>query len=348
MIKKSFIISSRLFTFLLYWLMAILIPTISSGQESDSINSRNQYIELHKQELSLKLAITNNIEFFSVHSGNTDYTLQPNTDLKLKLYFSYRFILFSVAYAPGFLPGNNDNSEKGQSDIFEFATNLNMKQWFHRLAYSKISGFYTENSSYAPGINDQYFTFPELQYKGFTGSSAYKVNPNYSILALENQTERQLKSAGSLMPILVYRFYTVDNKIELTEGRSSQKSNNFEVNMSLGYFYTFVINKSLYAAAGVATGGGFISTKLLTRYPEEKFIDYNTVPIFRTEASAALGYNANRFFAGIQTAGFYEHYNQDKASNAITHQGLNFQIFAGCRFGAPKILSRNLDRLMPR
>ncbi|WP_167619792.1 DUF4421 family protein [Maribellus sediminis] len=319
----------------------------SLGQEADTTRSANQYIERHKQELALKLAITNNIESFSVHSGDLNYTLQPNTDLKMKLFFSYRSILFSVGYAPGFLPGNNDNRDKGKSDIFEFATNVNMEHWFQRLSYSKIKGFYSENPNYVPGLNDQYFTFPELQYKGFYGYTAYKVNPNYSILSLENQTERQLKSAGSLLPILVYRYYTIDNKIELTENNSSQISNNFEFNLSLGYFYTFVINQRWYAAAGVATGGGMIFTKLLTRFYDERYTNHLKAPIFRTEAAASLGYNSKRFFAGLQMAGYREHYNQDKASNAITHEGVNFQVFAGYRFGAPTFLSRSLGRFAP-
>jgi len=330
-------------------LLTAFVPLACTGQETDSVlQTANQYIELHKEQLTLKFAVTNNIESFSVHSGDLDYTLQPNTDLKMKLFFSYRFILFSVAFAPRFLPGNNDNKEKGESDIFEFATTINLQRWFQRLSYTKISGFYSKNQYYLPEENNRYLIFPELQYKGFTGYTIYKVNPHYSILALENQTERQIRSAGSLLPILGYRYYTIDNQIELTENTSSQKSNNFEFNLSLGYFYTLVISKKLYASAGLAGGGGMIYTKLLTRYYEESYTSQNNAPIFRTELSAGLGYNSKRFFAGVQTAGFLERYNQNKASNAITHDGVNFQVFAGYRFGAPKVLSRNIDRLMPR
>ncbi len=333
------------------FILTIISTVVSQNclaQETDTLQLKSQYIELHKEKLALKLAVTNNTDYFAVHSSNLDYTLQPNTDLKMKLFFSYRIMHFTIAFSPGFLPGNNDNNDKGKSKIFEFATTINLERWLQRLSYSKINGFYTENPYYVTNENDRYITFPELQYKGFSGYTAYKLNPNYSVLALENQTERQIRSAGSLMPILVYRYYTVDNKIELTENNSSQKSNNFEVNLSLGYFYTFVINKKLYLAAGAAAGGGFITTKLKTRFYDQSYTTHKKAPILRTEAMASLGYNSNRFFAGVQTAGFLEKYNQDKLENAITHEGLNFQLFVGYRFGAPKVLSRNMNRFMPQ
>lgn len=317
-----------------------------SLSETDSVATRNEYIEPHQEQLALKLALTNNIETFSVHSSSSNYRLLPNTENKLKLFFSYRFILFSVAYSPNFLPDNNDISEKGESDIFEFATNVNLKRWLQRLSYSKITGFYADGA-YKESNNNQYLTFPQLEYKGFSGYTAYKVNPNFSVLALETQTERQLKSAGSLMPILVYRYYTVDNKIKLGENDSSQKSSNLELNLSLGYFYTFVINKKWYASAGVAVGGGIIHTKLLTRFYDTTIKSNSKLPIFRTEGEVALGYNSKRFFAGLQMATFFERYNQSKASNAITHDDLNFQLFFGYRFNAPGFLSRSIDTVLP-
>jgi len=334
-------------TFMLI-VFSIAVIKIGVAQETDSINSRSEYVEQHQQDLSLKLALTDKIESFIVHDNNWEYMLEPNTDLKMKLFFHYRFISFSVAFAPHYLPGNNDNAEKGKSEIFDLATTIYLEKWVQRLSYSKISGFYAENPYYVPNQTDRYISFPELHYKNFSGYTAYKFNTNYSLMALENQLERQIKSAGSLMPILVYRYYTLDNKIELTEKNSSQKSYNFEVNLSLGYFHTFVINQNFYAATGAAAGGGIIYSKFLTRFYNKTYVNKSNFPIFRSEAYAALGFNSKRFFAGVQMSGYLENYNQVKGSNAITHEGLDVQVFAGYRFEAPKFLSRKIDRITTR
>lgn len=331
-----------------FWLPGLIMLLFSlAANGQDSIRG-NPFIESHSNELALKLAVTNNTDFFAVSSPTANYTLLPNTLYKTKLFLSYRFVQFSISFAPKFIPGNNDEDEKGKSNILSFATSIDLDHWIQRFSFDKIKGFYIENPYY--GLNNQevkYLLFPDISYIGFTGNTAYRVNPNFSMLALESQTERQLTSAGTLMPILSYRYFIVDDKTTLNGTNSSQKSNNFETNLSLGYFYTLVINRSFYASAGMAAGFGMVWTKLLTRQPQGNSLDRTSDPLFRGEAMGALGYNADRFFAGFQALGIFEKHDQHHTSTFLKHEAFSMQVFVGYRFDAPKILKKTLDTVHP-
>ncbi|WP_297101480.1 DUF4421 family protein [uncultured Draconibacterium sp.] len=302
---------------------------------------KDAFIEKHNQQLAVKLSLTNNTEFFQIYQQDQQYTIKPNTSLKTNLILSYRALLFGVGYSPKFIPGNDDDAQKGQSKIFWMGTNVNLPHWTQHLEYTKIKGFYLHNSSnlLQSGRNDaDYFKLPDLNYTRISGYTAYKMNPNFSFSAIETQTERQLKSAGSFVPSIVYRYYIIDNKTELGPNNTSQKTNNLSCSLQLGYFYTWVINKSLFVSGGAATGGGIIHTKLLTRYYTSSAETKTNYAIFRAKTMLAAGYNADRFFAGIQLTGNIEGYKQQKTTPTL-NENFQFQLYAGYCFDAPKFLS---------
>jgi len=331
------------------------IPVIILGHPSDSITSdveKGIYIENLDKYLSLKLSINNNIEFFEVHSDPLDFKLRPNTKLKTSLSVNYRFISFALTVSPDFLPGNNDDDRKGSSKIRSLGVGLNFNHWIQGLSYNRTNGFYLQNTSdFVPDWNKDtsgYLLSPELQYLGFYGLTAYKFNANFSLKSLTSQTERQLKSAGSLIPLFWYRYYIMDNKIELTGQNSSQKSNNLEVILQLGYYYTHVINSKLYLSAGTGFGGGMVYTRLLSRLPEGDVVTRGNNPILRAEGQLAMGYNSKRFFAGLQATGRWEKYSQGNTTTSIVNDAVSFQIFIGYRFKAPGASDRLLDKIQDK
>jgi Domain of unknown function (DUF4421) len=87
-----------------------------------------------------------------------------------------------------------------------------------------------------------------------------------------------------------------------------------------------------------------ITTKLLTRLPEDDYITHYTNGILRLEGGLALGYNSERFFAGMQIISSSGSYNQGKESNVVEDNHLTYQIFTGYRFHAPRFLKNALDK----
>ncbi|WP_163323137.1 DUF4421 family protein [Draconibacterium mangrovi] len=329
------LISTILFSGILF------LNSYAQKVESKTTTEKNAFIEKHNQQLAIKLSLTNNTEFFQIYQQNQRYTIKPNTSIKTNLILSYRALLFGIGYSPRFIPGNDDEQQKGRSKIFWTGTNVNLRHWTQHLEYTKIKGFYFHSSSnlLQSGSKDANYTkLPDLNYTRISGYTAYKINPNFSFSAIETQTERQLKSAGSLVPTLVYRYYIIDDKSELAPNSSSQKSNNLSLSLQLGYFYTWVVNKSLFVSAGAATGGGLIHTNLETRFYTTRYETKTNYAVFRAKTMLAAGYNSNRFFAGIQITGNLEAYNQQKTTVTL-NENFQFQLYAGYRFDAPKFLS---------
>jgi len=309
---------------------------------SSSIREMHEYI-------SLKLSATDNMEGFVVRTKDVKYDLRPNDRIVARLALNYRFIAAAVSVVPGFVRGNDDNSLKGKSTFTSYSLGFNFHHWLQNFSYTKARGFYLHNTNdyrrgWTAGV-DPYIQFPDLVYQSYQGQTAYKWNKNFSFASLQSQTERQLKSAGTFLPSLSYRYYIVDDKTRLTAQRQTQKSNNLEALLSAAYYYTQVVQKKIYISAGIAPGAGVIFTKLLTRSTDDRETTRLTNAIYRLEANTAIGYNGERFFAGAQLNGSLAFYSRKKVFNVIENEKVFYQVFAGYRLGAPRKIRQLFDRM---
>ena len=294
-------------------------------------------------EIVLKLALTNSIEAFSVHSNQNKTELHPNTSNLTRIYFNYRIISFFYSYGPKFIPGNDDDDTRGKTRNSGLGISFTFLKSFTDLSYSRTRGYYLENTSdYVPGWvpGDPYIQFPDLVTKSFEGTTGFNFNSRFSLGAIGSQTSRQLKSAGSFIPKLMYRYYVVDDQ---ADSGTTQKSKNFQLILGAGYNYTFVYKKKLYFFAGLSPGFGFIHTKLFTRYPAGDTITRRSRPIFNWDAKTGLGYNGRRFFGGIYLGGSEFRYREKNVAVAFSNVRAAYQVFIGYRFNAPKFLEKTYD-----
>ncbi|WP_068474173.1 DUF4421 family protein [Saccharicrinis aurantiacus] len=332
---------------LLLIITALFIFIHVSAQEN-KVKIDSSYIRKYNDKFILKVGIKNAGESFGVRGNSVNYDLKPNTELKTKVWFNYRFIAFSLGFAPNYLGGNNDDDRKGKSELKSIGLNLIFPHWVQHFGYSKTKGYYISNTSDIIEDWDKYkgayIQFPELLVENFSGYTAYKFNKNYSVKAVSDQTEHQIKSCGSLMAFLLYRYYSIDNKATITASNSTQKSQNFETTAQLGYFYTYVWHRNFYISAGAAAGLGFINSQLLTRTIEEEINSHNLDPLARLEAQCAMGYNSNRFFGGIQITGSIQKHPQGKSTASIEDNSLDLQVFLGYRFGMIKGINHLFDK----
>ena len=322
----------------------LLFPLINHAQLDTARSIREEgWIEGMDNYVGLKLSMNNAIETFQVSVEADDYLidLYPNTTTLAKIHFNYRFLSFDIKLAPSFLPGNGDEDSKGKTKSFGMAAGLNFRHWFHNLSLSRTKGYYINNSedfpAYVPG--GPYLQVPELIVTNFEGISGYSFNPKFSVKSLITQTERQIRSAGSFIPLLGYRYYVVENNDE--NATSTQRSDNIEIVVGAGYYYTLVVKENFYFSLGATPGIGYIFTKLNTRFPQSgnnDIVSHSNAPVFRFDGRGALGYNGRSFFGGCVLNLTSISFEQGGTTAINTNSRTSYQIFVGMRINAPKKL----------
>lgn len=318
-----------------------LLPNFSLAQSENYNNDEpdTEAIAKMKEYLTTKLSLSSDVRGFINQTCPTKrYDIEPNSKNVLRAALNYRWLSLTAATTAKFLPGNNNDALKGKTKSTSYSLNFSFSHLQQNISYNRIKGFYLANTSiFQPG---SYKLFPNLVYSGFEGKTAYKFNKDFSLSALNTQTERQLKSEGTFMPSVSYRYYIIDDQTPLTEQNSSQKSNNLEVIFSAGYLYTLVIDQKWYASAGVAPGLGFIHTKSFTRTIHSTDISASLAPLVHLELPLSVGYNSYRFFTGFQfdvAVGAYSHFH---TTDVIVNNHSTYQLFMGYRFDAPETLKR--------
>jgi outer membrane translocation and assembly module TamA len=158
--------------------------------------------------------------------------------------------------------------------------------------------------------------------------------------AISLQTERQLKSCGSVVTFLDYDWFNIDNKSDDPSQLTSQRTNNFAVTGSLGYMYTFVLGSKFYTSVGVLPGAGFQHTNLLTRTEAGEIESKYTDPVFRISEKGGIGYSNNKIFTGAEISlsqAFHKQNNTTVQTKALKSY---FQVYFGYRFNAPRFLKK--------
>jgi hypothetical protein len=294
----------------------------------------------------LRLSLINDNERFSIDAGPTITNIYPNGISNLKFSFNYRFLSFGINFIPKFISSNDDDLIKGKTTGMGLNFGLNFTHWVQSISYTRTTGYYLENTSdFDQGWQegDPYIQFPNLHYRSFQGVTGYNFNQEFSTKALLTGTERQLKSAGTFFPTLLYRYYIVDNRDEITQNNSTQKSNNFEIIVNAGYYYTYVLNEKFYVSGGASAGYGLLSSKVFTRTIDDTITSKQNNGVFKWDAQGALGYNGERFFSGFFLTAENRRFKQQNTSVINADWRVYMQVHVGYRLFAPKKLRDAVD-----
>jgi len=321
----------------IFFLLFITPLIVFSQEVQDGFADR--YIESMQNKLNVKLELDNDIETFVFNVGNSSYSVIPNTSLRMSIAVNHDFLTLRVGFSPKFL-ADDSSAEKGSTTVFKINMDLFFKKWVQTFEVSDIKGYYIDDvsdpSSFNIPADTEYFTLPHLKTRTFRGITRYNFNDNFSFKAIMNQNEIQRKSAGSFVPSFTYEYFKISDKTATEELKS--------VNLILnaGYFYTFVINKKLYANLGIAPGLGYGFNKLTAEFEDDKIIERNTEFIFNMNSLIGLGYNSRSFFGGAFLRGIATTHDENSIVKFDSVRGI-FKIFVGYRFGAPKFINQSFD-----
>lgn len=329
--------------------LVLLVTSIKLiAAPDDSLRNRQDttYIKHYEDRLIAKLDLDNDFIRFKLTGDDFKYEIRPNLSSNRTLSLSYKWAYFAVSYLPDFIVDNKWNERRGETSGFGIGTGVTAPRFLFDIQYLSVKGFYLYNTSdFVPNWDadtDPYIQFPDLNIWMIRTSAYYKTNPNFSVRAIQYQTEAQRKSASSLLPGFTSQYYVIDN--ESSSSTSSQKSTNLVLLAQLNYYATLVIHKNIYATAGVGGAAGFYYTWLLTRQPSGNIESTISNGVVRGFLHAGLGYNANRFFAGTELL-YYQTFSKQTNNIEQVFTRTAYQVFIGYRFNAPKFLKNTFDKI---
>jgi len=336
-------------------LLVVLLNTLfvfsQNNMEQDSIPAvnTNLFIEDHNKQLNIKFDVTNDQYKYFIPYDGEKATIKTNLNASLGLVFSYKFVSVRLGVRPRLSDSSKEN--KGETDFFRVRVKLLFDNWAHQFEYNYTRGFYIENTKdFGTLSSDFHIQFPNLTTNIISGSSHYKFNKNYSVKAVESNTEIQLKSAGTFLVGINYAFYDVagtdkvigeDNTIFYKPTYSEY--NGFSAIINAGYHYTFVLHNYWYVNIKANPGIAFDFYDSTIYSEDTNAKNKNNSTFFALYSGVAAGYNGKKYYFG---AGFNYNVNSEKFNDDnISLQPIkyNFHIFIGYRFKAPKQISMPID-----
>lgn len=332
---------------IIYFLFYISCSAVGAQTKPDSIK-----IISYEDQVMVRANFDTNIEDFVLHDTEegtfAKTNLSINNRINTSLSLDYRFISTSISFAPGFIPGNNDNDLKGKSTYTDFKIRFFPKRFIQTMYYKNMTGFYIKNTQdLVPGWQggNGYITFPDLKIQSFGGSTAYSFNKDFSLKSIYYQREWQKESNGSLVPSLEYDLTYFKNKIDYLKSREIQ----YNLGINIGYYYNWVVIDKVNIAPFVFAGVGGKWSHYRednadgTESPEENSKYFTK----KFGSGIHIGYNSERFMFGGKLNYTSYRYKQDPASQ-VQNNNVYGLLYIGYRFSPPEAVKENYDKLQKK
>lgn len=301
------------------WTAILLIGVPSFAQDST-------YVRQYDDQIAIRVFALNTSVDYQLHyaAENLDVNIVPNHKTTINVGVQYDIISASYGFAPSFFADNKDN--KG-SKMMSFATDIFPGRFMQHLELHYQKGMSIENPDTGTG---EYF--PRFKSIMLGGQTAYLLNPNYSVRAVNLQNAKQLKSAGTLAPGISYQYTRLEAKDEPEIGGHVRI---VDIAAEASYYYTWVAAKNLQFSASATLGIGGSWTK------DDNV--YSSV-LYKAGLMLAPGYNNERFFAGAM---IWANANGRDAQSSVTLSDVTgyATAFIGFRLDPPEKLRQGKDKL---
>lgn len=221
---------------------------------------------------------------------NSSYTssqrFMPNSPLKIGFGITLNNTILDFGYGVSVWK----EKEKGETKSFDFQIHKYSRKFVFDLFIQKYQGFYNDESKNIE-------IYPDLRIQNYGLSALYILNnKRYSYKAAFNQSEKQLKSAGSiLLGAGIYQ-----TKIKSDSSFLYQEQNNvcnLQLGINAGYAYTWIIGNYWDISASSTLGVGILFP--ITSKNQNKTI--KVVPIISPRITA--GYNRDDWSMGFSFIG---------------------------------------------
>lgn len=251
-----------------------------------------------------------------------DYDLIPNKQDRIGGSVAFRSIVLSYSFAPNFISENQDNEG---SKLFNLNLRTFFGQWMQTINFYQQRGFSLD----VPQIELSSY-FPRIKSLKIGGSTSYILNKNFSYRAIVSQDEKQVKSAGSFIPSLVYYY----SKFDIIDEEVDEDFFSYDLAFAPSYIYNWVIGKNLLISAGGSAGIG-------VNHSETENVSLTTL-LTELNFRGSVVYDKNNLYAGAHYSYLVLNHNIDRSSY-VKDNIPYLEFFIGYRFNAPKSVLRAAD-----
>ena len=291
-----------------------------------------------------KFSITDNIS-----SSKLEYEI--NDDLNMGLGFSFKSIGLEFQYTP---PGiNNNNAKYGKSAQYALSTGGNSRRFIYDAYYKFSQGFHTTSAYKIPSTN----VGASPEYADIYRPDIRNYNAGFNVLYIFNNkrfsssapysfTQRQIKSAGSLLLGTYALLYgiTADSAIFpdslkrfFQPAVQFKNASSITWGISCGYTYTLVYRKywyvNIFTVPGISVQE-FYSVNAYNQTSSSKVALGLTL-----QSRFSIGFNKKLNFLGIcYNANNYLINNDAKSS--LSYKFSSIRIYYGHRFDLRKVLKK--------
>lgn len=324
-----------------FYILGITIISFSLAEAQETLNDtlyekNTEYIKTYLNRITGRVFYVNTSNSYVVNGRQEDlkFKLDPNKQDRIGASASFRFISLSYSFSPDFLSENKDNRD---SKLF----NLNLRTYFGK--WMQTFDVFSEKGFYVEFLNTSSY-LPRFRSFKIGGSTSYIFNENFSFRAIASQDEKQLKSAGSLIPSVTYYYTKLD--IRSDDDITDQSLHTYDIAFTPSYCYNFVPTKNLFLSLGASAGIGLNYSKNVDTNGIEE--DENLTSLL-TEFSffGTVTYDIDNFYLGSHYSYLILNHNTDRSSYVNDHIPF-LQIFVGYRFKAPKSWIEFADKLQDK
>ncbi|WP_169815713.1 DUF4421 family protein [Pseudotamlana agarivorans] len=329
----------------IYLLLSLLSTSLFAQNEpqnavNDSLQEiiygvqNNDYIYIYKNRVTARAFFIKTSNPLTIRGrgdeSHIQYQLNPNKQDKIGASVAFRSISASYSFSPNALAENPDDKD---SKVVNFNfRNYFGKHWMQTLDIYSQKGFHLKDQD-----NHQVY-LPKTKSFKIGGTTSYIFNENFSYRARASQNEKQLKSAGTFMPNLVY-YYTKHNLRAYNEATGASVDTEyraFDIALAPSYLYNFVPTKNLFISAGVSAGIG-------ANFSKNSDDDENLVSLLtELDFSGTITYDIKQLYLGAQYNYLILNYNSD-ASSYVKDNIPFMQFFVGYRFKASRKMVNKAD-----
>lgn len=264
----------------------VLVTTLLLGIHNYCLSQDSTYIAKFSQDFSTRIYFADKFTALNYEDASAkEFEYRPNSPVSIGLGISWRNTSLSFGYGFNFMR----NMKKGKTRSLDFQYHYYGRKVVLDLFFQKYKGFFIEDEKDKDAIT----LYPDIKIRQYGIYGQYVFNGNkFSYQAAFNQSERQLKSVGTILLGGGIYYNRLENDSTLIlNGKNKLK--NLQIGVSGGYAYTFVFKKRYFASLSMTVGlhAGYES---LDRIGKDKIeISPTMFPRF------SMGYQHNNWSAAI-------------------------------------------------